>query len=128
MAATEPIVHAIAGDGVSLCVFEWEPARRGRAETLLLAHATGFHARCWDRIVGRFPERHVLAVDQRGHGLSPFTGAPHWADFGRDPPALARAFDLQNAIGVGHSMGGHAITEPPHTSPGGSAAWCSSTR
>ncbi len=112
-----PIEHRVAGDGVSLCVFEWGADRRGRDDTLLLAHATGFHARCWDRVVARLPGRHVLAVDQRGHGRSEGEPPVDWRMFGRDLAAVARAFDLRDAVGVGHSMGGHATVEAAAAEP-----------
>ena len=54
--AMSPIEHRIvAADGASLCVFEWNADVRGHEDTLLLAHATGFHARCWDQVVARLP-------------------------------------------------------------------------
>ncbi|MCW5890958.1 MAG: alpha/beta hydrolase [bacterium] len=110
-APESPLVHHLDADGVTLCVFEWGRAQRGAAPTIVLAHATGFHARCWDRVVERLPDRHVLAVDQRGHGRSRYTGPARWADFGRDLAAVARALAIRDAVGVGHSMGGHATTD-----------------
>lgn len=112
-----PIEHRIAADGVTLSVFEWRADARGREDTLLLAHATGFHARCWDQVVARLPDRHVLAVDQRGHGRSEGRPPVDWRRFGRDLAAVARAFDLRDAVGVGHSMGGHATTEAAAAEP-----------
>lgn len=112
-----PITHQVDADGVALCVFEWRRERRGQDATILLAHATGFHARCWDRIVARLAGRHVLAVDQRGHGRSRYAGPACWADFGRDLAAVTAALDVRDAIGVGHSMGGHATTDAAALAP-----------
>jgi pimeloyl-ACP methyl ester carboxylesterase len=106
----EPTRHRIPAHGVELCVFEWGRAAPG-APTWLLAHATGFHARCWDPVVRRLGQRHVVAVDQRGHGRSDKPEITHWNVFGRDLEAVVRALDLADVIGVGHSMGGHAMTE-----------------
>ncbi len=112
MVGRMPIDHRVAAsDGAALCVFEWNADARGRDDTLLLAHATGFHARCWDRVVAHLPGRHVLAVDERGHGRSEGRPPVDWRVFGRDLADVARAFDLRGAVGVGHSMGGHATTE-----------------
>jgi pimeloyl-ACP methyl ester carboxylesterase len=106
-----PLEHRVAAaDGASLCVFEWNAGARGRDHTLVLAHATGFHGRCWDQIVAHLDGRHVLAVDQRGHGRSDGTPPVDWRMFGRDLAELMRAFDLRDAVGVGHSMGGYATT------------------
>lgn len=117
LAPESPIAHQVDADGVSLCVFEWGRARRGRDATIVLVHATGFHARCWDRVVAHLGDRHVLAIDQRGHGRSPFAGTPRWADFGRDLATVTRALAVRDAVGVGHSMGGHATTEAAAQAP-----------
>ena len=93
---------------VNLCVFEWgQPG----GQQVLLVHATGFHARCWDQVVAKLPDDwHIFAVDMRGHGRSdnvePFT----WAQFGDDLGLVCEALKLTDAIGVGHSMGGHCVT------------------
>lgn len=106
-----PQVHRIDAGGVSLCVYEWGARHRGdAAPTIVLAHATGFHARCWDEVVRRLPGRHVVALDQRGHGRSRYAGPARWTDFGRDLAAVVEALGVRGAIGVGHSMGGHATT------------------
>jgi hypothetical protein len=44
-----PLEHRVTGAGVTLAVYEWHPHVRGRGATIFLAHATGFHSRCWDR-------------------------------------------------------------------------------
>lgn len=106
-----PTEHRAALPGIELAYFEWRPDLRGRGPTLLLAHATGFHARCWDAVVRRLPERHVVSVDQRSHGRSQKTEITHWGVFGEDLRALADALDLRDVLGVGHSMGGHAMVE-----------------
>lgn len=94
---------------VELCYFEW-----GNPEDpdLLLVHATGFHARCWDQVVAQLPAGlHIIAPETRGHGRSerraPFT----WPNFGSDLMAFAEHVDLQDALAVGHSMGGHCVTQ-----------------
>lgn len=106
-----PSEHRAALPGVELAWFEWRPDLRGREPALLLAHATGFHARCWDAVVRRLPERHVVAVDQRSHGRSQKTEITHWKVFGEDLRDFVLALDLRDVIGVGHSMGGHAMTD-----------------
>jgi pimeloyl-ACP methyl ester carboxylesterase len=104
--------------GLSLACFEWRSALRGQGPTLWLVHATGFHARVWDQVIHRLPQHHVFAVDQRGHGRSGGTGFDGWADFGRDQAAMAEALDLQAAVGVGHSMGAHALVQAAAFAPG----------
>lgn len=96
-------------NGLSLAYFEWHAERRGSQPTLFLIHATGFHARVWDQVVARFADRHVIALELRGHGRSSFAPFSSWQDFGEDVTAAARSLGLQGAIGVGHSMGAHAL-------------------
>ena len=112
-----PLEHRIAVNGLTLCAFEWHPERRGHGPSVLMAHATGFHARCWDQVVAALPDLHVVAVDQRGHGRSDVVFPVDWTAFGRDLAGLVRALDLRDVVGVGHSMGGHATTEATAQEP-----------
>ena len=63
-------------------------------------------------------ERYIISVDQRGHGRSQKTEITHWEVFGRDLAAFVRELDLRDVLGVGHSMGGHAMTEAAAAHPG----------
>lgn len=93
---------------VDLCVFEWG---KPGGQQVLLVHATGFHARCWDQVVAKLPaDWHIFAVDMRGHGRSSNTEPFTWEQYGDDLIRVCKALDLRNAIGVGHSMGGHCVT------------------
>ena len=95
--------------GVEIASFEWGPAD-GR--TVVLAHATGFHARCWDATVAALGAGwRVHAVDQRGHGRSGKSGPFQWDGFGADLAELLDQLDVRDAVGVGHSMGGHAMVQ-----------------
>lgn len=102
-------------NGAELCLFEWP----GEGPPLLFVHATSMHARCWDQVIQHLPGRHVYSVDMRGHGRSTVHDPPYnWRGFGEDVAELARELDFQDAVGVGHSMGGHSVTlaaalEPP---------------
>jgi len=107
----EPTQHRIAANGIELAIFEWGKEHAGQGPTLLLVHATGFHARCWDPVIHRLGERHVIAVDQRSHGRSEKVPIDHWDVFGADLAGLVRALELRDVLGVGHSMGGHALAD-----------------
>ncbi len=101
-----PTLSHIAANGVSLALWEWD----GPGDTLLFAHATGFHARCWDAVIERFPDHRCLALDLRGHGRSETPAPPtDWRVIGEDVAAVARSMGLDGATAVGHSMGGHAV-------------------
>ena len=75
---------------------------------MLFVHATGFHARIWDEIVGILPARHTVCIDMHGHGHS--SGAPitHWRVFCDELTGFVEALDLSDIAVIGHSMGGHA--------------------
>ncbi len=110
-AAAGPRLDRIQVNGVSLGYAEWHADLRGRAPTLLLVHATGFHSRVWDQMISHLPARHIVAVDQRGHGRSDTTDLTGWPVFGRDLAAFVTALDLHELIGAGHSMGAHALVQ-----------------
>jgi lipase len=115
----DPIARRVAGHDVQLQLYEWP----GQGPAVFLAHATGFHARCWDQVVAHLPGRHIYAIDMRGHGLSDRPEPPYdWADFGRDVAAVVRALGLRGAVGVGHSKGGHAVTAAAAAEPAAFAA------
>lgn len=97
-------------NGINLCWFEWGRKYRDQG-TILLAHATGFHARCWDQTVNHLGRKHVVAIDMRGHGRSDNTPPFTWLTFGTDLIDFVSALDLKNIVGVGHSMGGHAMCQ-----------------
>ena len=87
---TSPIEHRYAARAGEICWFEWGAA--GTKPTLLLLHATGFHARCWDATVAALPDdQHVVALDLRGHGRSyrP-TSLSNWMETAEDVVAFVR--------------------------------------
>jgi pimeloyl-ACP methyl ester carboxylesterase len=116
MSQTNPVEHQFNANGINLTYFEWgEPGN----QAVLLIHATGFHARCWDRVVDQLGTGyHVYAVDMRGHGRSDKTPPYVWASFAADVSALVEHLSLEGAIGVGHSMGGHCLVKVAATHQG----------
>jgi pimeloyl-ACP methyl ester carboxylesterase len=95
----------------------WEQV--GNGTPLLFVHATGFHARVWNQVIARLINRHAIAVDMRGHGMSSKPAPPYkWVAFGEDVAALAQALKLEGAVGVGHSMGGHSLVVAAALAPG----------
>ena len=105
----------VAVRGIELAYFEWgQPV----GPTVLMLHATGFHARCWDGVIRALGEDlHVIAVDQRGHGRSTKAPPYDWGEFGTDAAAVVEALGLHDIIGVGHSMGGHATVQAAGAHP-----------
>jgi pimeloyl-ACP methyl ester carboxylesterase len=114
-AVRAPIEASMTVNGVSLTYFEW--GRGSGGPPIVLAHATGFHARCWDQVVAKLGDRRVIAIDQRGHGRSDKPTRVRWQEFGRDLAELARRLDLHDVVGVGHSAGGHAMVDAAALEP-----------
>ena len=107
----------IAINGADLAYYEWFGTDGG--VDVLLAHATGFHARCWDGVVRALGENcgRVVALDMRGHGRSSNTPPYHWRQFGEDLAAFVDALDLRHAVAAGHSMGGHCVVQAAAAHP-----------
>lgn len=91
---------------------------------LLVAHATGFHGRCYGPMAEALAHRFdVWALDFRGHGT---TAAPDgqpaaWERFGHDA-AAATGWLVERAgrpiAAFGHSMGGAAVLDAATAEPG----------
>ncbi|MEQ9663165.1 MAG: alpha/beta fold hydrolase [Parasphingopyxis sp.] len=93
-----------------ICRFEWgDPS----GQPILLLHATGFHARCWDQVVAHLPQdRRIVAVDLPGHGRSYKPDSlSDWVAVSDSIASLVDGLDLRSAIGVGHSMGGFCLVQ-----------------
>jgi pimeloyl-ACP methyl ester carboxylesterase len=84
----------------------------GGKPPLLLIHGGSAHARWWDFVALALTDRcHVLALDQRGHGDSPWLeewayGSRHYIE---DLAAVIKGWSFGPPVLVGHSMGGHNV-------------------
>ncbi len=89
--------------------------------TLLISHATGFHAHCYAPLASALADRfHSVGLDYRGHGETEVDPAweAEWAKFGDDATAVARLLLAYGPIvGFGHSMGGAALLMAAHREP-----------
>lgn len=94
-------------NGTRLCWFEWGEANA--LPTILLVHATGFHARCWDQVISHLKDRHVLSLDLRNHGRSAKGEAVGWDVYGLDLIEFIQARHLSSIVLAGHSMGGYCV-------------------
>jgi pimeloyl-ACP methyl ester carboxylesterase len=93
--------------GLELHLLEWGPAARSG---ILLLHGGAAHAHWFDATATALAERrHVVAVDQRGHGESAWARPPAYAtqDFVGDIVGVLDRLGWASATLVGHSMGGH---------------------
>lgn len=104
-----------SSDGVSLAVYDLG----GDGPDVLFAHATGFCAGVFLPITAHMTVGRLAALDFRGHGRStiPDDGMD-WRGTGSDVLATIDALGLVRPIGVGHSMGGAALTLAEEAEPG----------
>ena len=110
----DAVEHVTVVNGADIAWFEWGDPD---APLLLLSHATGLHARCWDEVVSYLDDHHVIATEHRGHGRSSNNPPYGWNQFGADLTAFIVALDLQDIRGVGHSMGGHCMVQAAANEP-----------
>lgn len=114
--AGQPTEKRFQQGGRDLCYFEWG---NPDDQTILMIHATGFHARCWDKTIAALPAGyHIIALDQSGHGRSSKPeNLGDWSQAGSDVRALVAGLDINNIIGVGHSMGAHVMVQVADAMP-----------
>jgi pimeloyl-ACP methyl ester carboxylesterase len=116
---TEPVDGWLERDGVSLHYVEWRPdAGAQPSPPLLLLHGLSSNARYWDRLAQNLPNQRIVALDQRGHGL---TGRPpHAPHAGRgyameelleDVSFVIDELALDKPVVVGHSWGATVALE-----------------
>jgi pimeloyl-ACP methyl ester carboxylesterase len=102
-------MHVASTDGVDVVVHDLG----GTGPTLLMSHATGFHALVWQPIAQLLAQRFSCqALDYRGHGdtAAPADWSVDWNGYGDDAVAVATALHTPGGIlGVGHSMGGACL-------------------
>ncbi|GMN04257.1 alpha/beta fold hydrolase [Erythrobacter sp. MTPC3] len=107
----EPRQCSLHVNDIDLVWFEWAGANGNDDAPLVFAHATGFHARVWDAVIEHFAGRRVISIDLRGHGRSGGGPITHWQSVSDDVNALIDHLGLENAMGIGHSMGAHVLLQ-----------------
>lgn len=110
-AKRQPATRSIRVNGISLTYYDWRAAPGNHEPPLVVAHATGFHGRCYDALIEHFPNNRVIALDLRGHGRSEGEPIDHWRHFAEDTGALLEQLRIKGAIGIGHSMGAHTLLQ-----------------
>jgi pimeloyl-ACP methyl ester carboxylesterase len=106
-------------DGVTIAMHDFG----GTGSPVLLSHATGFHAHCWEPVAHALnSHHHVTGLDHRGYGdaetVDPTTMT--WDQYGLDALAAARHLYAEHnepIIGIGHSMGGASLLMAAHSEP-----------
>jgi pimeloyl-ACP methyl ester carboxylesterase len=123
---TEPTEGWLEREGISLHYLEWRPANQRELEPpLLLLHGLSSNARYWERLARHVGRRRLVALDQRGHGLtgrpprSPAVPAGYAMDeLLGDASYLIDALKLPRPLVVGHSWGATVALELVGRHPG----------
>jgi len=78
------------------------------APTVIFANSLGTRLELWDAVLPHLPaDLRIVRFDLRGHGLSDAPPAPYaMGTLVSDAEAVCDAFDVQNALFVGLSIGG----------------------
>ncbi|TGK15666.1 alpha/beta hydrolase [Leptospira fluminis] len=102
--------------GLSLSYID---AGRKKAPPVLIAHANGYSAGCYRYYTEKLSKKfRVLALDFCGHGESqPSLEWKNWSFFRDQILALVESENLENCIGIGHSMGGASLLLSSYVRP-----------
>lgn len=104
----------VEADDVHLHALVVEPVEPDPAATFLLVHGLASNAQLWGGMAAALAGagHRVVAVDQRGHGLSDKVDTGFdFATLTRDLVAVIDALDLQRPVVVGQSWGGNVVLE-----------------
>ena len=115
----EPADGWIERGGVRVHFLDWNAKSGvGHLPPILLLHGLSSNSRYWERVARHLPDRRLVALDQRGHGL---TGSPSRAPAATDGYAMNQLLDdiaftiselrLGRAVVVGHSWGATVALE-----------------
>lgn len=99
-------------DGLTIAVHDFG----GHGSPVLLSHATGFHAHCFEPMAHALaPTHHCMGFDHRGYGDADPTdpASLEWTSYGNDAVAaashLSALHDNEPVVAIGHSMGGASL-------------------
>lgn len=120
----EPASSWLHRDGIRLHYLEWAPDGAAAEPAVLLLHGLSSNARYWERVARHLRGRRLVALDQRGHGLtgrapnSPAVPDGYRMDALIDDAAFAISkLDLDKPVVVGHSWGATVALELVGTRP-----------
>ncbi len=92
----------VEAHGLRLHVLDWG----GDGPPVLLLHGLQDCAALWETLAAGIGGRyHVMALDHRGHGDSPWAGSYRLADYVAEAGGVIDALDLRDVVLMGHSAG-----------------------
>ncbi len=122
---TEPADGWLERGGVRLHYLDWSPQPGARRDPpVFLLHGLSSNARYWDRLARHLTTRRLVALDQRGHGLtarpphSPPSDGYAMDMLLEDAEFVIGELDLEKPTVVGHSWGATVALELVGTRPG----------
>ncbi|HVH62023.1 MAG TPA: alpha/beta hydrolase, partial [Candidatus Dormibacteraeota bacterium] len=105
-------------DGIDIHYLEWKPDAESHEPPVVLLHGLSSNARYWERVARHLPERHIVALDQRGHGLTGSAARRPTLRDGfamreliRDVHELTGELSLVKPVVAGHSWGATVALE-----------------
>jgi pimeloyl-ACP methyl ester carboxylesterase len=120
----EPASGWLDRDEIKLHYLEWAPDGAAAEPPVLLLHGLSSNARYWERVARHLRGRRLVALDQRGHGLtgrapnSPAVPDGYRMDALIDDAAFTISkLDLDKPVVVGHSWGATVALELVGTRP-----------
>ncbi len=100
----QPESKFIDAHGLRLHYVDWGGPGR---QPLLLLHGLQDCARLWDTFARQVSDRyHVMSLDHRGHGDSPWAGTYALEDYLQELHEVIEGLDLRDLVLMGHSAGG----------------------
>jgi pimeloyl-ACP methyl ester carboxylesterase len=120
----EPASGWLDRDGIRFHYLEWAPDGAAAEPAVLLLHGLSSNARYWERVARHLDGRRLVALDQRGHGLtgrapnSPTVPEGYAMEALLDDAAFTiSGLDLGKPVVVGHSWGATVALELVGTRP-----------
>jgi pimeloyl-ACP methyl ester carboxylesterase len=99
--------RTISLNGLRFHYLDWGNAG---AQPLVAVHGFTSHAHSWDNFARAMRDKyHVVALDQRGHGLTEWAADYHALRRVEDLAAFIDALQLRDVVLVGLSMGGRCV-------------------
>lgn len=116
-AQPDTTTHIASARGVTLALHHFG----GSGPLLLINHATGFHAHCYQPMMGALTQHFdVWGADFAGHGGStvPEHDDYSWSGFADDVLTVIDHLDASSVVAFGHSMGATATLLAERERPG----------
>jgi len=114
----EPADGWLERDGIGLHFLEWMPESVTAAPPMLLLHGLSSNAHYWDRLAAHLGDRRLVALDQRGHGLTgrlphvpPAPGGFAMDELIADAVFVTEQLDIGQPVVAGHSWGATVALE-----------------